>query len=250
MKKFLLLFIAVVLSFAFAFSASAEDVLDAKLNGFYAYNGENITVKAFFSEIKVKDGIISVEYDIEYDDTALELVSVEHFLPERWDALINEENVENFSFQHESGVYRWGYAVISLGEGAKADDELGISVEFKPIADKTSDIKITYSDLRGEVVESNKTLEFVHMSSNSIKVSFDPASEQNTKLFYADVYPDSGYRQNKYYEVENIVIDIPNGSEATEDNTVALVLSFIAIGLCLLSFILGCVYIFVKSKRG
>ena len=37
MKKFLLLFIAVVLSFAFAVSASAEDVLDAKLNGFYAY---------------------------------------------------------------------------------------------------------------------------------------------------------------------------------------------------------------------
>jgi hypothetical protein len=196
----------IFLTFALIFgsiNASASVASDAKLNISYKQNTDNIIVSAYFSDIAVKDGIISAEYDIKYDNTALELVSIKHIIPEKWNSLIAEENVENFSMQTEDGVYHWGYAVIALGEGAKLDKELGFVAEFKPLKDTVSDIIINYSDLRGEVVEDGKTTEFVHMSSNSAKITYDNFNAANTKLFYADIEPKLSYLRPRYYEVEN-----------------------------------------------
>lgn len=232
------------------FSASADNEADAKLNVSFCVSDENVVVSAFFGDIKVKDGIISVEYDIQYDHTTLELVNIKHIIPEKWNNLIAEENVENFSMQRADGVYRWGYAVIALGEGAKIDKELGFVAEFRQINNKNSDILITYSDLRGEVIENGKTLEFVHMASNSAKVTLDPSNKYNSKLFYADVDPKTDLRKNRFYEVDNITESFLPISEENPDDGIGVYLSLACVFVCLIVFLLCSVYIFTKTKRG
>ena len=77
MKKLIAcLFLILILSSSFI-SASAEFEADAKLNVSYCFKGQNVVITAFFTDIKVKDGIISVEYDIKYDHNKFELVKIE-----------------------------------------------------------------------------------------------------------------------------------------------------------------------------
>lgn len=250
MKKsifFIILIFALIIGSSNA-SASVES--DAKLNVSYKQNTENIIVSAYFSDIKVKDGIISVEYDIEYDHTALELISVKHIIPEKWNTLIEEENVENFSMQSEDGVYRWGYAVIALGEGAKLDKELGFVAEFKPLKDSVGDIVINYSDLRGEVVEDGKTTEFVHMSSNSAKITYDTLNAANTKLFYADVDSELIYLRPRYYEVANdesfVFEDGISDAEEIDDNSAVI---YIVISVVAVLIVAVVIFFIIKSRR-
>lgn len=248
MKKLIAcLFLILILSSSFI-SASAEFEADAKLNVSYCVDGQNVVITAFFTDIKVKDGIISVEYDIKYDHNKFELVKIDHIIPERWEALLIDESVENFSMQRSEGVYRWGYAVVALGEGAKGDKELGFVAEFKPIGTLEGDIKISYSDLRGEIVEDGKTVEFLRLSSNSAKIAFDPANAENTKLFYSNVDADLYNQNNRYYEVENITIN--EALPVNDINCTSLYLSFAAIAVVLIVTVLLIVYIFAKSKRG
>ncbi len=248
MKKVIsCLFVVIILS-SFIMSVSADFEADAKLNVSYKFDNENIVVTAYFSDIKVKDGIISVEYDIKYDHTALELVGIEHIIPEKWNNLLTEENVENFSMQTSDGVYRWGYAVIALGEGAKSDNALGIIAEFKPINNTATDIKISYSDLRGEIVENGKTVDFIKMSSNSAKITFDPANKENSKLFYLDVDASVVSQSNRYYEVENSIIIETEPANESED--LYMYLSLAGVGIIIVITVLAIVYIFAKSKRG
>ncbi len=253
MKKVIVWLFVVIFLALNSLSVSAEpgfdDVFDAdaKLNVSYNFNGENIVVTAYFSDIKVKDGIISIEYDIEYDHNTLELVNIEHYIPEKWNTLILEENVEDFSRQTSEGVYHWGYAVISLGEGAKNDKELGIVLEFKPLDTTVSDIRIGYSDLRGEILKDGKTNEFVHMTSNSAKITFDPLNKANSKLYYAHVDPKSNLRE-RFIEVDNLIENV-SGPNA-ETNNIYMYLSLFGVGVCLVVFALAVFYIFAKSKRG
>ncbi len=248
MKKLITCLFFIIILSSSLISASAEYEADAKLNVSYCFDGQNVVITAYFTDIKVKDGIISVEYDIKYDHNKFELVQIDHIVPERWEALLIEESVENFSMQRSEGVYRWGYAVVALGEGAKGDRELGFVAEFKPIGTIEGDIKISYSDLRGEVVENGKTVEFLRLSSNSAKITFDSTNSENTKLFYSNVDADLYNQNNRYYEVENITIN--EARPANDINYIYLYLSFAAIAIILVVTVLLIVYIFAKSKRG
>ncbi len=244
MKKGSIFILICLLIMAFSLSASADNDLDARLVTSYSFNGDNIVINAHFNDIKVKDGIISLEYDIEYDHTSLELVGIEHIIPEEWNALIAEENVENFSFQSEGGVYRWGYAVISLGKGAKVDKSLGIKLEFKPIKDEISDIELNYRDIRGEIIEGGKTTEFVHMSSNSAKITFNPINVSETVMSHIDVDPSNPRQNNKYYPVDNLIEVVEQQSEASD---IGLILVFIFIVVFELVIL---IYFIVRSIRG
>ncbi len=248
-KSIFFIFLALALTIG-SISASAAFESDAKLNVSYKQSSENIVVTAYFSDIQVKDGIISIEYDIVYDHTSLELVSVKHFIPEKWNALIEEENVENFSVKSEDGVYRWGYAVIAIGEGAKSDKELGIVAEFKPLKEAVNDIKINYCDLRGEVLEDGITKEFVHMSSNSAKITYDTANAANTKLFLADVEAELSYLRPMYYEVANdetLVLEesAPTIVEIDDDNTVI----YIVLSISIILIFAVVTFFILKSRR-
>lgn len=249
-KATFLVFLLLCLTFG-AVNASAAFEADANFNVSYEQDAENIIITAYFSDIRVKDGIISVEYDIEYDHTALELVSVKHQIPQKWESLISEENVENFSSQVDSGVYHWGYAVISLGEGAKNDKELGFIVEFKPLKESVSEIKINYSDLRGEVLENGATKEFVHMSANSAKISYDFTNAVNTKLYYADIDAEMSFLRPKYYEVENRVVTLfeEEASTDTDKSDESNAIVYICICVAVVIVAAAVVLLIFKIKR-
>ena len=248
MKRIFILFISVLFIFSGTLTASAEFKHDALFNVSYRYDDGNFLVYANFTDITIKDGIISVEYNIDYDHTALEIVNIEHIIPEKWNSLIEQENVENFSFESDDGIYHWGYAVISVGEGAKKDGELGIVIEFKPLGSEKSDILLSYSDLRGEIVEDGQTTEFVRMSSNSAKIDFDPQTQENTKLFYVDVDANAFIQKNRYYEVENIVNQANNNEMKLVISDTNFYLAMGGIAVCLITFIMAVVYVFTKSK--
>ncbi len=285
MKKLVLfvLISALILSIA-SFSVSAEIATDTTINVSYEYNSDNgnITIIGKFTDIKPEGGIVALEYDVKYDHTVLELVKTEPLYPERWSDLIKNESIEDLSRAMGNGNYRWAFAVIPLGKGAKSSDEVGIKLEFKPIKQQSTNIRLEYVDLVTEIVENGKTMDFIHISGNSVSVDVsvddpenpdieksdvlvgeDSSSESDTDVS-GDVENTSPTSDDSEYNSESDIISMPSidisdyvndtaiSNDNPDDSTGAenkwLIWVLSAVGVACVAAV-G-VFVFVRSKRG
>ncbi len=170
-------FFIIVFSIMMLFSSLVcnAQTADATLKVDYEYISESnlIKVDANFVDIKAKEGIITIEYDITYDANALELVSYKTYFPKDWEQLLENETVEDFTEKTQNGKIRWVFVVIAVGKGAKNDAELGINLEFKPLKDGTANVSFNYKDIGTEILKNGMTESLEHISGNSVNIAID-----------------------------------------------------------------------------
>ena len=248
MKRVIVLItLSIVLTFIFSLSvASAENSTDATLSGeVYTDNKSgNLIISATFSDISVKDGIISIEYDLIYDENLFELVNVEHIIPKKWENLIETEMVEDFSFKSENNVYHWAYAVIAVGKGATENDSLGIKAEFKFLSNSAGVVQLVYDDLRGEIIENGKVAEFVHMSSNSLKFTIDPKNVNEARIQKTNFFPE----KDDFSMAEQPEVSIDNSDFENDKGDGSGYLWLIIISVAVLLASGAFVFAFLKRK--
>jgi hypothetical protein len=191
-KTIFTLFLVAILSLSAVVPCFAEGN-DATLKAIYSYNAEEdkITVDARFFDIKAKEGIITINYSIVYDPSALELIDYKCLFPAEWEKLLENQMVEDFSLKQEDGKITWSFVVIAVGKGAKKDNELGIQLNFKPIGEGNTDVEFQFIDIGTEILQNGQTLSLEKISGNSAKVNInltDPAA--NASEGFGDVSTD------------------------------------------------------------
>ena len=175
MKKILLIVFSILLVAASSVNVFAEGGVDTTLDVKYSYDSatDRIAISAFMVDIKPEAGIICVSYDIKYDANALQLVTAEPIFPEEWDTYIKNGSIEDLSHDKGNGVYSWGFVVMPTGIGAKGDDELGINLEFKPIAKEATKVELLYVTVATEIVEDGMTIDLPVVSGSNATVNID-----------------------------------------------------------------------------
>lgn len=179
MKRSLFALFICILVLMSSFACGAESA-DATLKVDYEYITESNTIKvdANFVNIKPKDGIITIEYGIKYDKSAVELVSFKTYFPKDWEPLLENEMVEDLTEKTKDGYIRWCFVVIAVGKGAKNDSELGIELEFKPLKEENTNISFEYADIGTEILNNGMTESLQRVSGNSVTVTVDLANPE------------------------------------------------------------------------
>lgn len=254
MKRSLIIIIVAVLTLFSSLMTCSAGENDATLKAEYSYdeNAKTISVDARFVDIKAKEGIITIEYHIEYDKNALELVSYETVFPDNWKSLLENQMVEDFSEKKEDGRLTWTFVVIAVGEGAKKDNELGIKLLFKPLNTGKTDIKFSYKDIGTEILENGKTVSLEHISGNSLNIAVDLSEPEKSEI--SEIENDvsvSGQEsenssENNLSEAETDNVDTSNNdSEPAENNMILWVI--VGIGVVGVTVVIVLVS---KTKKG
>ncbi len=253
-KSFILIIVALLTLFTSVITCTASDN-DATLKAEYSYdgNGKTITVDARFVDIKAKEGIITIEYHIEYDKNALELISYETVFPEDWKPLLENQMVEDFSEKKEEGRINWTFVVIAVGKGAKEDNELGIKLSFKPLNNSKTDIKFNCKDIGTEVLENGKTVSLEHISGNSLNIAVDLSEPEKSEISEIDPNAPAGNNsQSANASTGNNAESINDNSEDSNvdneqsDNSLVL---WIVIGIGVLG-VAAVIVLVSKTKKG
>ncbi len=174
MKKTLILLITILLICASSLSAFADT--DTGLNVSYSYTDNGtILVTASVVDIKVEGGLILVGYDISYDETALELLNSSVNIPDAWEQYLNDLEGPDTELSEliEPGEYFWCIMIFKVGCGITEDNQLSVTLEFKPLKNEDTDIEFKCSDLSGEDLDQvlsgeSKILNIVGNASNNI----------------------------------------------------------------------------------
>lgn len=183
MKKTICLIIVLFMFVASLLAVSASGDADATLKVAYSVNetNGNINMTASFVDIKPENGLISIEYKIEYDKSALELVSVSTVYPESWKSLLDNEMVEDLSTKND-GFYHWAIIVIAQGEGLKNGDNLMLNLEFKPLKKGNTDVNFNFIDLGTEILKNGMTEALLRVSGNSVFVNINLDDPKNPEI--------------------------------------------------------------------
>lgn len=195
MKKAICLLVSVLIFSLSLLSVSASGDADATLKVDYSVNESNgnINMTASFVDIKPENGLISIEYKIEFDKSALELVSITTEYPDSWKSLLDSEMVEDLSSKNE-GFYHWVIIVIAQGEGLKNGDNLKLNLEFKPLIKGNTNVNFNFVDLGTEILKNGMTEALLRVSGNSVSVSIDLDDPQNPDIDDTSVTtPDVSY---------------------------------------------------------
>lgn len=176
MKKLLIVFIALITIVSTSLSVSAESELDANLDFSYHYDKESdlITVTASFRDIKDAAGIVAVEYDVEFDETVLELQSFNTNVPEAWQPFVGTEMFDDLSrvSSKDKGLFFW--AIMTIEDlGVTEDDELYLTLVFKPIKKENTDIVFSRIHLLN--------INFNEISSNSSFLKINYTADGDTE---------------------------------------------------------------------
>lgn len=183
MKKSICLLVVVFMFVVSLLAVSASGDADATLKVDYSVNESNgnINMNASFVDIKPENGLISIEYKIEFDKSALELVSVTTEYPDSWKPLLDSEMVEDLSSKNE-GFYHWAIIVIAQGEGLKNGDNLKLNLEFKPLKNGNTDVNFKFIDLGTEILKNGMTEALLRVSGNSVAVSINLDDPKNPEI--------------------------------------------------------------------
>lgn len=269
-KVFSILIAAIILLMPLTATA---DTRSATLSTDYSYdeaNG-NIFIVGSFVDISAADGIISVKYDFEYDPDVLELVNVTPKYPDKWQSWLDSKSdaIEDLSREVSDGVYRWEIIMFAIGEGVNDDNELGITLEFKPLGSGQTDVKFVHHDIIGEVIDGGMTDSLVPVSGNSVSFSIDLENPSDPEI--KDEMPETsepsgedssatstdmnssedddishpGYQGN----VSMPAIDTNNSSAVDSDNGSPSVVAWILIGVGIVT-VVASVLVLVNGKKG
>lgn len=183
MKKSIFLVLISILLVISSITCSAKSA-DATLAVDYEYVSEDnvIKVDASFVDIKAQEGIVTIEYEINYDASALELVSFATYFPKDWEPLLVKKMFEDFTQRTENGKIRWVFVLIAVGKGAKNDNELGIKLEFKPLNEAKTNVEFKYLDIGTEILKNGITESLERVSGNSVNLSIDLANPSTPEI--------------------------------------------------------------------
>lgn len=195
MKKAFALAFAFILVFAplLVGSVYAEDNNKATLDIEYEKKSDgNILVKASLNDIRAKNGISTLEYDILYNAKDLKFVNATVNVPDKWKPYVEDELVEILSQKKKDGVYYWAAVATEVNIGIKDDNQLFIVLEFKPLTDKTTDIKFEYVEVGTDYSyvspSDNKTYyDFASVQVNAAKISIDLKGDEEPSIETSDV---------------------------------------------------------------
>ena len=226
----------------------------------------NILVYAAVVNINDPVGLCGIGYDIEYDNTVLELKNVEVNIPEKWKPFLANEMVENWSAQKSANVYNWSLLNCEFGNGIKEDHQLFVKIEFKPLVESNTVIKFKCENAVNDNVEeidgesknleisfasSNQTGENQNVSANTESVQTSNAQTSNTQSgvssnFESNTNSDTSETvNNKNDAVTNPILK--DDSQVDSDKTTDSIIIVIVI----LAIVAGAIVAFVLySKKG
>ena len=174
MKKILLGTILAILLLLTCINTLAEEY-SAKLDIEYEYDSDDnlVTITASVNDIKPKYGVMWVDYSIYFDDSALELVDVNINVPDAWRSKYDKGIVEiDWSRLVEDGHYNWVIFTAAELDGITEDNQLYVTLEFKPLKSTSTTISFKYNAVACETVIGDEN-EFVEISVNSTDVTID-----------------------------------------------------------------------------
>ncbi len=190
MKKIILGTILVILLLLTSVNTLAEEY-SAKLDIEYEYDSDNnlVTITASVNDIKPKYGVMSVDYSIFFDDSALELVDVNINIPDAWKSNYDEGIVEiDWSRLVEDGHYNWVIFTAEVLDGITEDNQLYVTLEFKPLKSTSTTISFKYNAVACETIIGDQN-EFVEISVNSTDVTIDTTKPETPDIEESSMPP-------------------------------------------------------------
>ncbi len=250
------LFAILFLSFS---SVVASDKYDATVKVDYSYDEESgiMTVTASVCEIKDPKGLALIEYDIKYDGDVLELQSSDVNMPDAWKRFVDSGMAEDLSHKRKNeDCFRWSMGIISNGYGVTKNDELKVTLKFKILDKKDTQVELVCINLGNDDLEE--------VSGNSAVVKLIMADDETLSIEVSEDFsvPDmtpsvsdpNGNDQstsdstNENAELNEVSNESSSQSNAEDDDTML----YTVIALCAvvgIGVIVGIVIVIVRKAQ-
>ncbi len=220
MKKLLLLISIFTLLFtAFTFSVSADYDADLNIN-YEITNTNDVIVTAGVTNIKIEGGIYLIGYEITYDPAVFELTSSTVNIPEKWQPLVGDEEGPETDMSRliEDGKYYWCTYIFKENYGITDDNQLTVTLQFKPLTKNYGDIKFTCTDISGfdlDITDYEVAGGTISINNNTSDASAD--TNENSNIVPPDATVSNGEsdnQQNSNNENSNV-----DNNSATDNNS-------------------------------
>lgn len=221
MKKITLFTLIFTLLFSvFAINAYAEN--DADLSIAYEYTNTNdVIVTAGVTNIKIEGGIYLIGYEITYDPAVFELTSSTVNIPEKWQPLVGDEEGPETDMSRliEDGKYYWCTYIFKENYGITEDNQLTVTLQFKPLTNGNCDIKFTCTDISGYDLDitdysaADKTVNIPFKNDNNGDIPVDSNTSNLTPPDASVDNEESSTQQDS--DAESVV---PENNSATDNS--------------------------------
>lgn len=245
---------AILLSFS---SVAAADDYDATIKVDYSYDEESsvMTVTASVCDIKDPKGLALIEYDIKYDGDVLELQSSNVNMPDAWKQFVDSGMAEDLSHKRKNeDCFRWSMGIISNGYGVTKDGELMVTLEFKILEKKDTQVEFVCINLGNDdldEVRGNSAVVTLTMGDDetpNIEVSEDVSIPVETSSNpNGNVHGTSDPINAS--DVNNDVSDLSSSETSVEEDNTTLnvvIAVFAAVGIAV---IVGLVIVLVRKAN-
>ncbi len=258
MKKFIVLSLVLLILSVSSLGVMADAVTGLDVSYSCLDNG-NILVYAAVVNINDPVGLCGIGYDIEYDNSVLEIQNVEVNIPEKWQPFVESEMVENWSIQKSDNVYSWSLLNCEFGNGIKGDHELFVKIEFKPLTETKTTVKFkcenAVNDNVVEIEGESKNLEIdINGSNNNADNQESSVNTEGTQSSNTQSSVSVG-TNNTETNSEHDITDVETPNDKTPDGKTPVAedktSDYVIIVIVILAIVAGAVVAFVLySKKG